>query len=120
MRSIRFLTAFYSATLIVMFILLQGCGGTTHTHVAQYEPRVTTETHTVEEQRVKHPETGAYSMEVVSAERTKTLSSRTDANVFEPPRPPDAHTEHGYPDGNTGWYFYSVCLFFSLFYVLKK
>ena len=120
MKRIRFLAAFYSATLIVIFIGLQGCGGTTHTRVVQYEPRVTTETHTVEEQRVKHPETGAYSMEVVRAERTRTLSSRTEENVFEPPRPPYAHTEHGSPDGNTGWYFYSVCLFLSLYYVLKK
>ena len=70
-------TVFYGASIVLMLILLYGCAGTIHTPMTQSVPIVTTETHTVVEQLVKNPETGAYEMEVVSEERTRT-TTRTE------------------------------------------
>ena len=78
MRQNRIWTAFYCTSIIMMLILFHGCAGTTHTPVTQSAPIVTTETHTVVEQLVKNPETGAYEMKVVSEERIRTrVSSHT-------------------------------------------
>ena len=73
-------TVFYCASIVLMLILLYGCAGTTHTPMTQSVPIVTTETHTVVEQLVKNPETGAYEMKVVSEERTRT-TTRTETHT---------------------------------------
>lgn len=77
-------TVFYCASIVLMLILLYGCAGTTHTPMTQSEPIVTTETHTVVEQLVKNPETGAYEMKVVSEERTRTTTKTETYTKTEP------------------------------------
>ena len=119
MKQSRVWTVFYCTSVIFMSILLHGCAGTRHTPTTQSVPIVTTETHTIVEQRVKSPETSAYEMKVVSEERARTVSTQTGETVFDPPRSPNAHTKHGHSAGNTGWYFYTLSLFLAAFYLLN-
>lgn len=105
MKQNRVWTVFYCTNIVMMSILLHGCAGTTHTHTTPSVPLVvTTETHTKVEELVKNPETAGYEMMVVSEEWSRTVST-------DPPRTPNAHTNHGHSTGGTDWAVYALSLF---------
>ena len=88
-------TVCYCTSIVLTFILLYSCAGTTHTQTTQSVPILTTETETVVWKRVKNPETGVTEMRLVSKEHTKTQT----------PTAPKA----GHSAQKTDWGFYAVC-----------